>query len=373
MSIRSALPATSAVLSQQSGDTSGPINVVSLGGGTGLSTLLRGLKKHVRPSWEHGLFHLEQSVSEAPIGDLTAIVAVTDDGGSSGRLRRDLNILPPGDIRNCLIALAEDEALLSKVFQYRFTGGPDLHGHSFGNLFLAALAGITDDFAEAVRLSSTLLATRGRVIPATVEKVHLWAELEDGSTVAGETNIADVRCAIRRVHMSPPDALPVGETLDAIAAADLITIGPGSLYTSLVPNLLVAGIPQAIAASPAVKVYICNLMTQPNESLGMSAADHVRAIYDHAGGPIFDYVMVNRAPIPADMLADYTAEGAEQVRCDVEEIEKLGATVIQGDYLAAGTMARHATERLTSDLLKVATHHRSTAASVARASVSTMM
>src|SRR5579872_5914004 len=248
------------------------IRVVAIGGGTGLSTLLKGLKQFVfSPNAA-----LRAHPPEFVISDLCAVVTVTDDGGSSGRLRKELNMLSPGDIRNCIVALSEDEALLSQLFRHRFQKGSGLEGHSFGNLFLAALTSITSDFSEAVRLSSEVLLTRGHIYPATTSNIELEALMEDGSRVRGETKITASKGRIRELFLVPPDVGPMPQTLEAIANADVITIGPGSLFTSLIPNLLVRGIAQAIVESPATKVYICNLMTQANESLGLTAADHIR-------------------------------------------------------------------------------------------------
>ena len=241
--------------------------MVVIGGGTGLSTLLKGLKWYVSPSVDRPL----AKSGKPEISDLSAVVTVSDDGGSSGRLRKELNMLPPGDIRNCIVALSEDEALLSKLFQHRFVKGSGLEGHSFGNLFLAALTSITKDFSEAVRLSSEILVTRGHIYPATTANVELEALMEDGTRVRGETKITASKGRIKELSLIPHDVQPLPQTLEAIARADLITIGPGSLFTSLIPNLLVNGIAKAIAASPATKVYICNLMTQANESLGRTA------------------------------------------------------------------------------------------------------
>src|SRR5580692_6821847 len=250
------------------GERRGSLRVVAIGGGTGLSTLLKGLRHYVISPGERR----RQAVDEPRIHDLCAVVTVSDDGGSSGRLRKELNMLPPGDIRNCIVALSEDEPLLSRLFQHRFQKGSGLEGHSFGNLFLAALTSITGDFAEAVRLSSEILLTRGRIFPATTSSVELEALFDDGKRVRGETQITATKGKIKELFLVPPDVSPLPQTLDAIAHADLITIGPGSLFTSLIPNLLVAGIPEAILSSPAIKVFICNLMTQANESLGLTAA-----------------------------------------------------------------------------------------------------
>ena len=326
-----------------------PLRVVAMGGGTGLSTLLKGLKRYVKPPGE-------SAVGTAAIGELSAVVTVTDDGGSSGRLRREFNILPPGDIRNCIVALSEDEALLSRLFQYRFSSGQGLEGHSFGNLFVAALTAVTGDFSQAVKLSSDVLATRGHIYPATTANVTLEALMDDGSRVQGETRITASPGRIVDLHMVPADPQPLPQALDAIAQADLITVGPGSLFTSLIPNLLVHGVHQAVAHSRAVKVFVCNLMTEANESLGLSAADHIKAIYKHtAGHRIFDYALVNRTPVSEALKAKYALEGAAQIVNDLDEIEKLGVRPIEGDYLdEAAEVARHATDRVARDLLALA-------------------
>src|ERR1700731_258659 len=231
------------------------LRVVAIGGGTGLSTLLKGLKRFV-------LWPSESPVEPGSpvISELCAVVTVSDDGGSSGRLRKELNMLPPGDIRNCIVALSEDEALLSKLFRHRFEKGSGLEGHSFGNLFLAALTSLTSDFSEAVRLSSEILVTRGHIYPATTSNIELEALMEDGTRVRGETKITASKVRIQELFLVPPDVGPMPQTLEAIAHADMITIGPGSLFTSLIPNLLVRGIAKAIASSPATRVYVCNLM-----------------------------------------------------------------------------------------------------------------
>ena len=322
-----------------------PLRVVAIGGGTGLSTLLQGLKRYCSVPGE-------PVAASARIGNLSAVVTVTDDGGSSGRLRKELNMLPPGDIRNCIVALSEDEALLSRLFRHRFEKG-ELEGHSFGNLFLAALTSMTHDFAEAVRLSSEVLATRGHIYPATTSNVDLEAVMEDGTRVRGETKITASRVRIQELFLVPPDAKPLQQTLEAIAQADLITIGPGSLFTSLIPNLLVRGIPQAIATSPALRVYICNLMTQANESLGRTAADHIRALNGHAGTQIFDYALINKKMPSAAMKAKYALEGATQVVADCEAIREMDIQPILGDYLVEADVARHDTDGIARDLLKL--------------------
>ncbi len=326
--------------------------VVAIGGGTGLSTILKGLKRYT-------ITVGELPPPSAYISDLTAVVTVSDDGGSSGRLRRELNMLPPGDVRNCLVAVAADENLISKLFQHRFSSSGDLEGHNFGNLFLAALTAMTGDFAVAVKKASEILATRGHILPATSANVQLEAVMDDGSHVVGETKITASEKRITELQTVPKDPLPLPQTIQAIANADLITLGPGSLFTSLVPNLLVRGVPEAIAGSRAVKVFICNLMTQANESLHMSASDHIQAIFKHSGRRIFDYALVNSAPVSARMKDQYAGEHAEQVACDVAAIEKLGVRCITGDFVEENHFARHASDRLCQELLAILQIHRS--------------
>jgi uncharacterized cofD-like protein len=266
---------------------------------------------------------------------------VTDDGGSSGRLRRDFDVLPPGDIRNCMVALCRDEALLSQLFNYRFTGGRGLKGHSFGNLFLMAMTHLTGDFAQAVKLSSEVLAVRGRIYPSTAANVRLKATLLGGQKVSGETRISRSARPIQRVELSPRRARPLKETLDAIAQADLITLGPGSLYTSVIPHLLVEGIPQAIAASPAVKAYFANLMTQPGETTGMEgASDHLAALLRHglrketrSGSRLIDVCVVNTGQILRKALEQYRAREARPVENDVSKIKATGVKVIEADLV----------------------------------------
>jgi len=332
------------------------VRIVALGGGTGLSTLLRGLKNYVaaaRPAYppppRRGPAGVQQ---HGPISDLAAIVTVTDDGGSSGRLRREYRILPPGDIRNCMVALSQDEALLSRLFQFRFQHRGSLKGHSFGNLFLAALTNVTGDFPEAVRLCSEVLAIRGRIFPATSQLVGLRAELADGSEVSGETRISRSRQRIRRVRLEPRRVRPLAGSLEAIRRAGLILLGPGSLYTSVIPNLLVAGVADAIRRSRATRVYIANIMTQPGETTGYSVADHVRAIYDHAGGRIFDWVVINNGPISEKLLKNYRAQGAEPVTASVAELQKLGVRCVFDNLVEEGDVVRHSGTRLTRLLLE---------------------
>jgi uncharacterized cofD-like protein len=331
--------------SSDPGKPGAELRVVAIGGGTGLSTLLKGLKRYVRnPVPAPGL---------PTIRELSGVVTVSDDGGSSGRLRKELNMLPPGDVRNCIVALSEDEALLSRLFQHRFQKGSGLEGHSFGNLFLAALTSITGDFAEAIRLSSEILLTRGHIYPATMASVELEALFEDGSRVSGETKItaSKGKGKIRELVLVPADVEPLPQTLEAIATADLITIGPGSLFTSLIPNLLVNGISDAIAESAAIKVFVCNLMTQANESLSLTAAEHIRALNKHAGIQLFDYSLINRKPASQEMKAKYALEGASQIAVDLAAIEALGVCPVLGDYLEEGEVARHATDRVARDLM----------------------
>jgi len=327
--------------------SSAGLRVVAIGGGTGLSTLLRGLKLRVPHA---GL--LAQPGDKPLIADLTAVVTVTDDGGSSGRLRRDFNMLPPGDLRNCMVALSEDEGLISRLFRHRFDKG-DLEGHNFGNLFIAALTEMTGDFAQAIRLSAEILATRGHIFPATASNVTVAARMEDGSIVRGETNITASRQRIVELMLEPPDPPPPPETLAAIAAADLITIGPGSLFTSIITNLLVKGISEALATAQGTRVFICNLMTQANESLHLTASQHIERIYEHAGRPIFDYALVNTAPVSDEIRARYAAEGAEITIADTDRVEALGIQCITGNFLAEGDVLRHAADRVTTALLSL--------------------
>jgi len=320
-----------------------PMRVVAIGGGTGLSTLLRGLRRHVVQAGESG--------AHGEIADLAAVVTVTDDGGSSGRLRKGFNMLPPGDLRNCMVALSEEEDLLAKLFNHRFRGGDTLQGHNFGNLFVAALTEITGDFALAIELSSKILATRGRIYPATTANTMLVARMDDGSLVRGETNITASRQRIVELSLDPPDPQPLPETMEAIERADLITVGPGSLYTSLVTNLLVQGIPRALVAARGMRVFICNLMTQANESLGLTASEHIERIYDHTRAPVFDCALINTAPFSAETLARYAAEDASPIMADIERVQALGVRVIAGDFASEGNVVRHAADRVAEALL----------------------
>jgi uncharacterized cofD-like protein len=316
----------------------GPLRIVAIGGGSGLSTVLRGLKVYAHPTEQGGG---DAPFSRPPLVDITAIVTVTDDGGSSGRLRRDFKVLAPGDIRSCMVALSEDAALLSRLFQYRFASGRGLKGHSFGNLFLTALTNVTGDFAQAVKVSSEVLAIAGRIYPSTAANVALEAELDNGARVLGETKISKSRARIRRVRLKPEPCLPLEETLRAIAEADLISFGPGSLFTSVVPNVLVEGIPQAIASAPAIKAYFVNLMWQPGETMHFSAADHVATLAEHAGMNLLDYVVVNTRPIDPALLDDYAQRKALPVGNDLERLDGMGVKIVGRDLVEEGVKIRH--------------------------------
>jgi uncharacterized cofD-like protein len=321
-----------------------PLRIVSIGGGTGLSTLLSGLKQH------------------APAAEIAAVVTVSDDGGSSGRLRRDFDILPPGDIRNCMTALSEDEDLLCRLFQYRFASGRGLKGHSFGNLFLTAMHQITGDFADAVKLSSDILAIRGRIFPATSANITLEAVLTDGTVVRGESKISKSRRPIQLIRLRPENCEPLPEALEAIRRADLITLGPGSLYTSVIPNLLVNGIAEAIQRSPALKAYVVNLMWQPGETINFSASQHVKAIHEHARRKLTDCVILNTAPIPPAMKRKYARVHVKPVENDIEELNALGIKVVAddlvGDPAAVQHKVRHNPAALARILMDLASRSR---------------
>ena len=320
-----------------------PLRVVAIGGGTGLSALLSGLKHYTRPG----------DPSATPV-DITAIVTVTDDGGSSGRLRREFDVLPPGDIRNCMVALSEDSGLLGRLFQYRFAAGRGLKGHSFGNLFLMALTQIMGDFPDAVKASAEVLKIAGRIYPATAANVALEATLADGSRVVGETRISRSKHRIQRIRLIPRKARPLPAALAALAEADLITLGPGSLFTSVVPNLLVEGIPQAIRQSRAVKAYFVNLMWQPGETMEFRASDHVRAIHQHAGGKLLDYAVVNIRPIPSALKKAYAREAALPVENDIDALVKMGLEVMAGNLAQLSGKVRHDPSVIAALVVKLA-------------------
>jgi uncharacterized cofD-like protein len=294
--------------------------IVCVGGGTGLSTLLRGLKKHT--------------------SNITAVVTVSDDGGSSGRLVKDLGVLPPGDIRNCLVALADDEALVTELFRYRFEEGGGLVGHSFGNLFLAAMTGITGNFDKAIKESSRVLNIKGRVLPATLSVNRLCATLVDGTVVEGESNVGHARKAIKDVFLDPPHAAPLDEVVAAIRDADAIVLGPGSLYTSIMPNLLVDRLAREIEAANAVKMYVCNVMTQPGETDAFTASQHVRALLEQARCKVADIAIVNEAT-PMRLRETYAAGGQIPVKVDDDEIASLGVRVVRARVISETQTVRH--------------------------------
>jgi len=305
--------------------------------------MLRGLKTHLAEGGKRG--------TELTISDLTAVVTVTYEGGSSGRLRREYKVLPPGDIRNCLVALSQDEHLLGKLFQYRFPAGRGLGGHSFGNLFLTALTNSMGDFPKAVEVSAKVLAIRGRIFPSTAENVTLEATLEDGTLVAGETNISRSRKRIVRVRLVPRRVRPLPEVLAALRGANLILVGPGSLYTSILPNLLVEEVAEVIAQSKATRVYVANLMTQPGETAHYSVADHVRAIYEHTRPNLFDLAVINRTAVSRQLLRRYRAQGAEPVDPSLEGLARMGLPYVTGDFLRQDGVVRHDETRLSEVLL----------------------
>ena len=319
-------------------DANRGLRLVAIGGGTGLSTLLSGLKRFVGDNGDG-----------AWLESLSAIVTVSDDGGSSGRLREELQMLPPGDIRNCMIALSEDSTLLARLFRYRFRGSGDLAGHSFGNLFLAALTDVTGDFVEAVRLSSEVLASKGHIFPATINDVRLVAELDDGSEVFGETQITAARVPIRCLRIEPERCLPLPEALAAIRAADVITVGPGSLYTSIIPNLLVARVADVIGEAPATKIFINNLMTQPGETDGYDVGRHMETVAKYAPQIRFDYLILNSRAINSEQAQHYSADGAYQLGVE-DEVNPVAfhseTEVVRADLLADGDMVRHDSARL---------------------------
>ena len=320
------------------------MNLVALGGGTGLSTLLSGLKRLVD----------EERMDKPGIANLSAIVTVSDDGGSSGRLREELQMLPPGDIRNCMIALSEDSNLISRLFKHRFRGDGELGGHSFGNLFLAALAEVTGDFTEAVRLSSEVLASKGHIYPATISDVRLIAELDNGEIVRGETQISASKVPIRRLSLEPERCLPLPAALKAIRAADVITVGPGSLYTSILPNLLVARVPRAIAESSAIKIYICNLMTQPGETDNYTARQHLETIRHYAPEIHFDFVIVNDKKITSEQAERYALEGARQIGLNDDALDSAldrSTQVVRANLLEEGEKVRHNSDVLADVVL----------------------
>lgn len=311
--------------------------VVVIGGGTGLSVLLRGLKRY---TW-----------------NVTAVVAMSDDGGSSGRLRAEWGVPPPGDIRNCLVALADTEPLMERLFQYRLTSGAGLAGHAFGNLFLAAMTEITGDFEEAIRQSSRVLAVRGQVVPCTLERVGLVAEMADGRIVEGESRIPEAQGRIEQIRLVPESPAPVPEVIRALAEADLVVLGPGSLFTSVIPNLLVDGVVEALRSSPACKVYVANLMTQPGETNGMGVAEHLAALLKYAPG-VCDVTVVNSQPIPAAEVERYRETGAIPVVPDLAGVRALGVETVTAALLGQDTSVRHNPHALARTLLELVLERR---------------
>ncbi len=316
--------------------TKGP-KIVAIGGGTGLSTMLRGLKEYS--------------------SNITAIVTVSDDGGGSGVLRDDLGILPPGDIRNCVLALANTEPIMEKLLQYRFCDGM-LKGQSFGNLFLAAMNGISDNFEEAVRKMSDVLAVRGSVLPVTLENVSLYATLNDGTIIYGESKITRYcnknRAKIERVFLQPKNIKPLKEAIDAISDADVIILGPGSLYTSIIPNLLVDDIAKTIKYAKATKVYVCNVMTQPGETEGFTVSNHIKEIEAHSCRNLIDYCIINTGDIPEDLKEKYIKEYSEVVKPDLDSIIGKGIRVITGEFVKIhNNYIRHDTKKLAETIMNI--------------------
>ncbi len=306
--------------------------IVVVGGGTGLSTMLRGLKKITT--------------------NLTAVVTVSDDGGSSGRLQKELGVLPPGDIRNCLVALADDEALVTELFRYRFQEGEGLSGHSFGNLFLAAMTGITGNFDQAIKVSSRVLNVKGRVLPSTLAVARLAARMSDGRIVEGESRITAARGTIEEVMLDPPYAAPLDEVIAAIREADAIVLGPGSLYTSIMPNLLVDRVAREIELAGAVKIYVCNVMTQPGETDGYSAAAHVRALMRGSDARLCDVVVVNDE-LPRKLREEYAEEGQYPVAVDEAELAALGLRVVRANVISETQTVRHDPDRLAAVVIGI--------------------
>ena len=313
--------------------------LVTIGGGHGLSHLIFGLKEYT--------------------SNITAIVTVADSGGSSGRLREEFNIVAPGDIRNCLVALADAPALMGELFQFRFSKDSELKGHNFGNLFLTAMYQLTGgDFERAVKETSQVLAIRGKVVPATVSNVHLVAEYVDGTITQGEAEIPNPNNRIKRIYLTDLEAHPTRDALQSIEEADIIVLGPGSLYTSVIPNLIVKGMSEAIAKSTAFKIYVCNVMTQHGETDGLSASDHIQALIDHSNKHIIDGCLINNAEVPAEALNRYEQEKSYPVKPDVEKIESMGYKVAATDLLGVTDYVRHDSSKLNKELINLIETHR---------------
>lgn len=319
---------------------------MAIGGGTGLSALLRGLKHHLGSG----------------LKEITGVVTVTDDGGSSGRLRREFGILPPGDIRNCIAALADDEDLLTRLFQYRFPNGGGLVGHSFGNLFLTALTGITGDFHQAILTAEEVLRVRGKIFPATTQDVVLRGRGASGRVFEGESAVGTSGEKLAGLELDPPAPTAFPPAMQALEQADLILLGPGSLYTSILPNLLIPGIRQALRKARARTVLLLNLMTQPGETDGMMAPDHLEAIERHAGKGLVDIVLASSSPVPEPLLELYAETNSEPVRVERERLEGMGIQVVEADLLAEGDLIRHDSGKLARAVLDLARRERAAAA-----------
>ncbi len=307
--------------------------IAVVGGGTGLAVLLSGLKEYT--------------------SNITAIVTVADDGGSSGRLRQQFDILPPGDIRNCLVALADASTLMRDLFQFRFDSGSELAGHNFGNLFITVMTRLTGDFEKAIKETSKVLALRGQVIPSTLSNVVLAAEHKDGSITVGENQIPKTRKPIKRVYLSPEQSLATPEAIKAIEEAQVIVLGPGSLYTSILPNLLIKEITDAVVASEAIKVYVCNAMTQPGETDSFRASDHIKALISHSHARIFDYCILNIGEISTEILSRYAQDSSYPVINDTKNIENMGYRVIEDDIVVTDDVIRHNSTRLAEIILGI--------------------
>ncbi|MCG2677332.1 YvcK family protein [bacterium] len=307
--------------------------IVGIGGGYGLSSLLKGIKEYT--------------------SNLSAIVTMADSGGSSGRLREDFAMPPPGDIRNCLVALADTEPLMEDLFQHRFKGPSELKGHSFGNLFITAMSEVTKNFASAVRASSKILAIRGQVLPSTLSDVSLQAKMKDGRIVKGEAAIPEAEGEIEEIFLAPSDAPSNPETLKAIKEAEIIIIGPGSLYTSVMPNLLTKGMIETIENSKAIKIYVCNVMTQAGETDNYSASDHIEAIYKHTKSKFLDYVLVNTSHAPLELAKKYEEEKAFPVKVDEEKLKKLGVKVVKANFMSTRDYLRHEPDKLARAIMRI--------------------
>lgn len=307
--------------------------IVVIGGGSGLSVLLHGLKEFT--------------------SNITAVVTVADDGGSSGRLRSQFNMPPPGDIRNCLVALADAEPMMSDLFQFRFQESGELEGHNFGNLFILAMLKVTGDFEKAIKESSKILAIRGRVVPSTLKRVSLVAQHVDGTRTEGESNIGRSSSPIERIYLKPEGCAATEDALEAIAAADAVVVGPGSLYTSLLPNLLIEDLSRALTATSNPKIYICNVMTQPHETDGMTAFDHVNAIVEHTGPEVLSHVIVNAGSIPQNLLKKYAVGRSFPVTKDTAKIRGLGYEVIEADIVTCADTIRHNSRRVSKAIIEI--------------------